>query len=293
MPDQDQVRKPLLGIIFITLAFLGYAIMSGFVKACSLAALPSQEIMFFQVLVALLVLSPWFIKYAGQELVPKNKWLTAGRAIFGLLSFYLFFVAVKLVPLVNAVLLQNTTPFFIPLLGLILLRKKIALRVWATIAVGFIGVILVLNPGQGFLRMGNIIALAAGLCSAVTTIIVGRLENKGESAQTILLYFLAITILITGLWSIPVWKTPHGIFWIYLAGAGVLFAAFQILFMLALKFASAITIAPFIYLVVIFSGVVDWMVWHQIPHLMTVVGAVIVIASAILSTFPRARSSTS
>lgn len=265
--------------------------MSGLVKACSFAHLPAQEIIFFQNIFALVILLPWLLKELGGDFVPKNKLLVVGRALFGLLSYYLFFLAVGLVPLVNAVLLQNTTPLFIPILALIFFRKKITWKVLGTIVIGFIGVTLVINPGRGFLRPGDLIALAAGLMSAITTIMVGRLEEKGETIQIILFYLLTITILVTGLWSIPVWQMPFGILWVYLIAAGILYAAFQVFFVLSLKFASATTIAPFIYLVVVFSGIVDWVVWKQVPDLLTVGGAAVIILAAIFSSMPRTKTS--
>ncbi|MBU0672345.1 MAG: DMT family transporter [Candidatus Margulisbacteria bacterium] len=282
-------QKPLVGIFFIIAAFLAYAIMSGFVKACSLSDLPVQEIIFFQNIFALVILLPWLLKAINGDWLPKNKLLVVSRALLGLLSFYLFFVAVKLVPLVNAVLLQNTTPFFIPLLALIFFRKKITLRVWISVMIGFVGVTLVLNPGRGFLRSGDLIALAAGLMSAITTILVGRLDEKKETIQIILFYLFTITILVTGLWSIPNWQTPLGILWIYLIVSGILYAVFQVFFVMSLKFASATTIAPFIYMVVVFSGIVDWVVWHQTPGLLTVVGAAVVIGSGIFSALPNGK----
>jgi len=284
-------KSTLLGISYIILSFLIYAIMSGFVKACSFSHLPAQEIIFFQNVFALMILLPWLLKALGGDFVPKNKLLVVARAGFGLLSFYFFFLAVGLVPLVNAVLLQNTTPLIIPILALIFFRKRITWKVLISIIIGFIGVTMVIDPGRGFLRPGDLLALAAGLTSAITTILVGRLEEKGETIQTILFYLLTITILITGLWSLPTWQMPFGMLWVYLIAAGILYAAFQVFFVLSLKFASATTIAPFIYLVVVFSGIVDWVVWKQVPNLLTVGGAAVIILAAIFSTLPQKKTS--
>ena len=285
MPDSEKDQNTSLGILLVILAFLAFSIMSGFVKASSRAGLLTREIMFFQNMVALIVLLPWILRGVRANLVPHNKGLVVGRAVLGLFSMYLFFLAVKLVPLVNAVLLQNTVPLFIPILALLLFRKKITLKVFATMIIGFIGVVLVLNPGRGFLRPGDLIALSAGFLSAVVTIILGRLEDRGEPVPTIMLYYLVITMLVTGFWSIPAWKTPQGMLWVYLIMAGILYAAFQVLLISSLKYASPITISPFIYLSVVFSGVVDWVAWKQTPDFMTVIGSAVVIIGAILSTF--------
>ncbi|MFH2033362.1 MAG: DMT family transporter [Candidatus Margulisiibacteriota bacterium] len=275
----------MTGILLTIIAFLAYAVMSGFVKACSLAGLSAQEIMFIQNLLALVILLPWILAQTKINLAPKNKFLIIIRSVVGLFTFYFFFLAVKMVPLVNAVLLQNTVPLFIPFLALVFFRKRITLRVLLSVIVGFVGVAMVLNPGHGFLRPGDLIALLAGFLSAVTTIVIGRLEEKGEDVSIVVFYFLLITVIVTGIWALPSWQMPVGTIWLYLALAGVLYAVFQVLFVLALKFASATKISPFIYFVVIFSGLIDWLVWKQTPGLLTVAGSVVVIAAAIFSTF--------
>jgi len=277
-------KNPSTGIVLVILAFLAFSIMSGFVKASSHAGLSTQEIMAFQNLIALLVLLPWILKNGRRVIVPKNKALVIGRALLGLVSMYLFFLAVRLVPLVNAVLLQNTVPLFIPVLTFLFFRKKITLKIFATMIIGFIGVVIVLNPGRGFLRPGDLIALSAGFISAVVTIILGRLEDKEELVPTVMFYYLVITILVTGIWAMPAWKTPHGILWLHLVSAGIMYAAFQVLLILSLKYASPTTISPFIYLSVVFSGLIDWIAWKQTPDFMTIIGSAVVITGAILST---------
>lgn len=277
-------KNPSLGIFLIIVAMLAFSIMSGFAKACLREGFPTQEIMFFQNAVALAVILPWIFREGKSVLVPSNKALVIGRAMLGLTSMYLFFLAVRMVSLVNAVLLQNTVPLFIPFLSLVFFKKKISLQVWATIIIGFIGVVIVLNPGKGFLQPGDLIALSAGFISAVVTIVLGRLADQDESVPTIMLYYFLITMTVTGIWAAPTWKAPQGIMWIYLIFAGVLYGTFQILMVLSLKYATPIIVSPFIYLAVVFSGLVDWAAWKQSPNLITVIGTVIVITGAVLST---------
>jgi len=287
--DTEEVKNPVLGILLVIIAILGFSILSGFVKAASNAGLPTQEIVFLQSLVALIIQLPWILRGGRQVLVPKNKILIVGRSLCGLTFLYLFFLAVKLVPLVNAVLLQNTVPLFIPILTFLIFRKKITTQVLAGIVIGFIGIVLVLDPGRGFLRPGDLIALSAGFISAVGTILLGRLEDKGETVPTIMLYYLVITMVVTGIWSIHAWKAPQGIVWLYLVSAGIFYTAYQVLLMLSLKQASPVIISPFLYLGVVFSGLVDWVVWKQSPGPMTVIGVVVVIVGAVLSIVHRGR----
>ena len=283
-------KNPTFGIFAGIISFLCFALLSGFVKAVSHEGLATEEILFFQSVIALVVLVPWIFRQGGQAAIPRNKTLIVIRSFIGLTFLYLFYMAVRSVPLVNAVLLQNTSPLFIPILTFFLLKKRLTAQIMATMMIGFIGVVLVLNPGRGFLRPGDLIALSAGLVSALGTIAVGRLEDKGESVPTMMLYYLMITMVVTGIWAIQAWKSPQGVQWFYLVFIGILYAAYQVLFLTAIKYASPVIIAPFIYLGVVFSGVVDWIGWKQVPDHMTIIGAIVVVAGAVFSAVHHAKN---
>ncbi len=283
MVNPEKNLNPTKGIILVIIAFLGFSVMSAFIKVCSNAGLEIHEIMFFQNLVALIIVSPWVFHGKKVNLRPQNPLLVFGRVIVGMLSMYFYFVAVKLIPLVNATLLQNTTPIFIPIIAFFVFRKKITLKMFCVMVIGFIGVIMVLHPGKGAINPGDLIALFSGFLSGLSTVIIKILDDKDESVKLVIFYFLAVSTLIMGIWAIPTWTTPAGIIWLYLALSGIFYAVFQLLLILAVKYASTTTISPFIYLAVIFSGFIDWIVWQQIPTLLTIIGAVIVIASAIIS----------
>jgi len=276
--------NPAKGVFLVIIAFIGFAVMSAFVKVCTEAKLTTQAIMFFQNLVALIIILPWIFYKKQESLLPQNILLIIGRAVVGLLSLYFYFLAIKFIPLVNATLLQSTTPIFIPFLALLIFHKKITLKTLLVVIAGFTGVALVLNPGKGVLNSGDFIALFSGLLSALSTIVIKILNDKGESIKVVLLYYLAITTVVMGIWTYPTFVMPSGKVWFYLILCGVFYAGFQLLLILSVKYASTTVISPFIYLAVIFSGIIDWIVWKETPHLITVIGAVIVIVAAIIST---------
>ncbi len=283
MVNPEKNLNPAKGISLVIIAFLGFSMMSAFIKVCSNTGMGIHEIMFFQNLVALIIVMPWVLHGKKVSLRPRNPLLIVGRVIVGLLSMYFYFVAVKLIPLVNATLLQNTTPIFIPIIAFFVFRKKITLKMLFVMIIGFIGVTMVLHPGKGAINPGDLIALFSGFLSGLSTVIIKLLEDRDESVKLVMFYFLAFSTVIMGIWSIPTWTTPTGIIWLYLALAGAFYAIFQLLLILAVKYASTTTISPFIYLAVVFSGLLDWIVWQQIPSLLTAAGAVIVITSAIIS----------
>ena len=283
-------KNTALGMVLGIIAILSAALLAGCVKAISFVGLATQQIIFFQSLVALAFLLPWIFKQGKQVAIPKNKILICGRSLTGLTFLYLFYVSVRLTPLVNAVLLKNTAPLFIPVMMCLIFKKKLTLKKLAPVLIGFTGVVLVLNPGKGFLRPGDMVALSAGLVSAAGFIMVGRLEDKGERVSTMMLFYLITTILITGIWCIPSWKSPAGIQWWYLLAIGALYAIYQVLLLIAIKLSSPVVIAPIIYFGVVFSGVIDWIGWKQVPTGGTILGSIIVIAGAALSILQRKKA---
>jgi len=280
----EKNANPAKGIMLVIIAFLGFSAMSAFVKECSLAGLKTQEVMFFQNLVALIVILPWIFRDRKHSLRPQNMLLVSGRTIVGLLSMYFYFLAVKLIPLVDATLLQSTTPLFIPVIAWFVFRKKVTVKTLVVMMSGFVGVAMVLHPGKGALNAGDLIALLSGFLSALSTVFIKILDDKEEPVKVVMFYYLAVTTAIMGVWAMPTWVNPHGRLWLYLVSSGVLYALFQMLLILSVKYASTTTISPFIYLAVVFAGTIDWLVWNEIPTLLTVLGSLVVIASAIMST---------
>ena len=104
------------GIVLIVLAFLALALISAFAKAAS--GVSSGVLVFFQYAISLVVLSPWFLKGGIASLRTERPKLQLVWAVFGLASQFLLFVALNLqTPLVDAVLLANSSPLFIPLVA--------------------------------------------------------------------------------------------------------------------------------------------------------------------------------
>jgi len=284
MITPEKNTNPAKGILLVIIAFLGFSIMSAFIKECSGRGLSTQQIMFFQNLVALILILPWIL-HDRQSLRPQNTLLVLGRTIIGLLSMYFYFLAVRFIPLVDATLLQSTTPIFIPIIALFVFRKKLTPKTLAIMTAGFIGVAMVLHPDKGALNPeGDLIALFSGFLSALSTVFIKLLNDKEEAIKIVMFYYLAISTIIMGLCSIPTWANPHGMLWLFLVASGVLYALFQMLLILSVKYASTTTISPFIYLAVVFSGIIDWVIWNMVPNTLTICGSLLVIASAIIST---------
>ena len=271
-----------LGGFLIVVAFFCVAVMSALGKAA--AHVPTGIIVFFQNFISLVLFLPWVLRHGVSGVRTSRTGLHILRAIAGLLSQVLMFVAVKRMPLMDAVLLSNSAPLFIPLITWAWLKEKIGGIVWASLVVGFVGVILILKPTSALISNPiALIATSAAIFSAFALVTVNRLSVT-ETTERILFYYFLISSIASVPFAIAEWHTPTNSEWIYLVGIGIFMAASQLLIILAYRQASAGRIAPFNYSVVVFSGLIGWLVWKNTPDMLSLIGVVLVTAGGILST---------
>jgi drug/metabolite transporter (DMT)-like permease len=271
-----------LGALLIVLAFLCAAILSALGKLATHAS--TGTIVFFQNSVSLLLFLPWLMWGGWAELKTSHILLHVVRAMTGLLSQVLMFAALKKMPLMNAVLLSNSAPLFIPLVAWVWLKEKIGLMTWLSLLIGFGGIVLILKPGRSLLENpAAILATAAAICSAIALVSVNVL-SRTDSARRILFYYFLISTLAAAPFLSLGWQTPTARDWACLVGIGAFMAACQLLIILAYRHAKPERIAPFNYSVVIFSGLIGWIIWKDTPGPLALAGVALVSAGGILST---------
>jgi drug/metabolite transporter (DMT)-like permease len=271
----------VVGSLLIVVAFLWVAVMSAFGKAA--ASVPTAVVVLFQNGISLLLLLPWVLRHGIGELQTTRLPLHVVRAISGLLSQALFFLAVKKMALVDAVLLVNAAPLFIPFVALVWMKVRITPIVAAGLVIGFVGVLLILRPSSALVtNPAALLAIGAALCSAIALVSVNRLSST-DKPDTILFYYFLISTIAASPFAIYGWQTPAGTEWRYLAGIGVFMALAQLFIILAYQRATADRLAPFNYSVVVFSGLIGWLVWGNVPGLLAVTGIVLVCAGGTIS----------
>jgi drug/metabolite transporter (DMT)-like permease len=284
-------RQLFLGIVLIVAAFFCVAVMSAFGKAAS--GVSTATISFFKSFISLVLFLPWTLRHGIADLRTNQLPLHIARALSGLLSQVLYFWAVREMSLIDAVLLVNAAPLFIPIVALAWNRTPITLAVGLSLLVGFMGVVLIIKPGEGLLTNPSaMIALSAAFFSAIALVSVNKLSGQNQP-DTILFYYFFIASVATLPFAIAGWSEPTSREWGFLIGVGVFMALAQLLIILAYQHASASQIAPFNYSVVIFSGLIGWVAWHNTLDWISGLGILLVCAGGILSILlaPDARNS--
>jgi drug/metabolite transporter (DMT)-like permease len=204
------------------------------------------------------------------------------RSLAGIASMYCFFYTLAHMRLADAVLLNYSLPIFIPFVESAWLGEDFPRRLWIPVAVGFVGVIVILRPGSGLMEPVALLGVASALFAAVAQVGVRRL-TRTEPVARIVFYF---AITATGLSALPTavsWRTPHGPVWLAALAMGLTATGGQLAMTRAYAHAPASQVGPFIYSSVVFAAGLDWLFWRTLPDAFTLAGGALVVAAGILS----------
>jgi drug/metabolite transporter (DMT)-like permease len=280
-PSPSTSNNLTAGIVLITAAFFCASVMSALSKAAS--DISPLLLLFLQYGISFLVFAPAVLKSGPGLLKTSHPGLQIFRSLAGSICQLLFFFAVKSIPLMDAVLLSNAAPLFIPLVVLIWFRKQVQPFVWISLLIGLIGICLIIKPGpQMFQNPASLVALLAAVFSALALVATNKLSET-EPPTRILIYNFGVSTLMLVPVCFFVWKTPTPHEWLLLLGVGGFYALTQYLIILAYRHASADQISPFNYTVVIFSGLLGWIFFGNVPDWLAICGTILICAGGILS----------
>lgn len=267
----------------VALSLLGYLFMA-LMSACAkgLGEFPMPTLIFFQSILSLILTIPHLLRGEAKGIKTKHPFLILIRCAAGFMSILMMFYAINHIPLVTAVLLQNTTPLFVPIVMLVGLGQFIPYKLWSGLLLGFIGVILILQPHINTLNIAVLIGLSAGIFSAISFVTVSLLKST-EPTNRILFYYFFLSILVTTPFVITHWKSINLQQGLLFVGLGCFMYFGQMLVTHAYQYSKASTLAPLTYSGVVFAGLLNWILWHHTPDLLSFVGIVLVIFGGIIT----------
>lgn len=270
-----------VGAFLTTAAFFCVALVGTLAKVSGQYT-STGVLLLFQNAVCLLFLLPAAWREGWRSMRTQVVGLHLLRAVTGTGCWYALFFAISQIPLANATLLTYSAPLWMPLIAWAVTWVRVAAATWLGAGVGFVGVLLVLQPqGRGF-SAGELSALAGALLLAVAMMSVRWLGRTEPALRILFYYFLLSTVL-----SVPIaladWQPIEPAAWPWLVGLGLAQLLSQILIVAAYRYASAEKLGPFIYTVIVFTAVIDWIVWSHRPTLFTYLGMALVIGGGLLA----------
>lgn len=271
------------GALYAVLAAASFAVMAACVKEAAAGGAGNAMIVFVRSAVGLLVLLPWVLSRGPARLRTARPWAHAWRAACGTCAVYCFFYAIARLHLAEALVLTYSTPLFIPFIAWAWIREVPAPEVLAAIAVGFVGILLVAQPGAdsaASLAVG--IGALSSLCAAAAMVGIRRMSDT-EPAARIVFWFQLSTTVLSALPLPWLWRTPDGATLACMVGAGVFATLGQLLLTRAYGLAAAARIGAFAYVSVIFGGLIGWLVFAEIPGALSVAGMGLIVACCLLA----------
>jgi drug/metabolite transporter (DMT)-like permease len=243
---------------------------------------PTGEVLFFRGFFGLL---PTYF------LIPRNKLRTfytterskehLFRCLMGLMALIAIVVALRELPLAVVVSLSYAAPLFITVLSIFLLSEKVGIFRWLAVLIGFIGVIIIAEPGFKGMNYLYFLPLIFCIGMALVTIAIRKLSTT-EPIWLISIFF-TITISIAGLATIPMgWKMPNFQDFILLALIGVTGGSANLFLTQSYKLSEVSLVAPLKYLALVFAIFFGYFIWNEIPTIKTLIGASLVVLASLI-----------
>ena len=287
------------GIILILIAMMVFSVQDGIMKHI-FNFVSLYEVYLIRTLVSFgLILI--FLKIKKEKIVFKSQYplLTFCRVILFFFGFSSFYISLTVLPLGFATALFFVTPFLITIFAHFFLKEEIGIRRWSAVVVGFIGVYITLNPDFNNFNYLSLLPILCAFCYSLSMIIIKKTSEKDSVyTQTFTFYFGAIIfstifyfLIGDGQYNTSDHPASQFIFreWFVDLESSILFmattgltatVAFLLLFT-AYSIASPAVVSPFEYSILLWSPLIGWIYFNEIPSLNTVIGILIIVSSGI------------
>ncbi len=203
------------------------------------------------------------------------------RCLFGLIALIAIFIALRNLPLATVVSISFAAPIFTTIFSIFFLSEKVGLYRWLAVIIGFIGIIVITEPGFSSLNIYYVYPIIFCLGLSYVAIAIRQLSTS-EPVWLISLNFSA-AITIASFFTIPFgWIMPNIKDLILLSMIGVFGGVANLWLSQSFKFAEVSLVSPLKYLALVFGIVFGYFIWDEVPTLKTLLGALLVIVSSLI-----------
>lgn len=272
------LRRTLRGVMLMVLATGCIAGMHGLVRHMT-GELHPFVIAFFRNLVVPLFLLPLFVR-AGWSVFRSNRIdLHAWRAAVGVIALLSWFYALSLLPLAEATALNFTSTIFVTIGAALFLRERVRLHRWSAVAAGFIGVLIILQPGRDAASLGGLLVLFSAMFWAAS-LVIGKAVTSHDGTVTIVAYMAVFTAVLSFIPALLVWQTPTLAQFVLLLAIGATGTAGYLLLTQALKEAEATVVLPLDFLRLVWASLFGYVLFSEVLDVTTWLGAALIALSA-------------
>ena len=224
-------------------------------------------------------------------LIPKDRFLDfykterpilhIKRCLAGLIAIVSIFVALRNLPLATVVSISFASPIFTTIFSIFLLNEKVGFYRWLAVFVGFIGIIIISEPGFSSLNIYYIYPII--FCLGLSYVAIAIRKLSSTEPVWLISFFFSFSILIFSFFSLyQQWIMPSLIDLILLSSIGILGGIANLWLSQSYKFSEVSLVSPLKYLALVFAIVFGYFIWNEIPTIKTLIGALLVILSSFI-----------
>ncbi|MFA7318905.1 MAG: DMT family transporter [Sulfuricella sp.] len=259
-----------------------FSVMGVFVKLGS-AYFSSAELVFYRSLFGLVVIY-LIIKAQGFPIATPHWKMHLWRGLSGFFALMLFFYAISALPLATAITLNYTSPLFLALFAVLILKEKPGLLLIIATITGFIGVALLLRPTLHADQItAGLMGLASGFLAGIAYLNVKQLGAMGEPEWLVVFYFTLVSTLGGGLWM--AFHTFHAVTLrnlLLLAGMGTTATLAQLAMTRAYRIGNTLVVGSLAYVTGIFASLWGILLWGEILPLGSWLGIALIVLSGVI-----------
>ncbi|KQV35737.1 MULTISPECIES: DMT family transporter [unclassified Rhizobium] len=246
-----------------------------------------SQLMTIRSLAALVILAPFIVKRGWRVfLVVDRPWLHALRSLLFAMEASAFYFAVAYMPLADAMTYWLAAPIYVAAASPFVLGEKVGWRRWTAILVGFVGVLIALEPSRDSFTLPAVIALV-GSAAFAGAILLGR--TLRETPDTTLVFWQVVGALIFSVAGLAIhpagWVTPDFEATVLLGLLGIVAMMAHILVTRALKLADAATVIPLQYTLLFWAVIFGWLFFGDTPRITVIIGSMLIVASGLFIFF--------
>ena len=276
--QQDQTVKGIFALILATLLFASQdAITKHLISTMPVAQLMFVRYFFFALFALVYASRKTRLRHVFHSYWPKLQFLR-GLLIAGEMA--LFAYTLKYLGIAEMHTIFACFPLIITVLSVPILGEQVGWRRWLAVSVGFIGTLIIIQPGSGVFSPFAMTALACALMFAIYNIITRKVSRQ-DSLETSLLYFGVVGFLVT-LLAVPFFWQPMSnteILWLLMISIISIFS--HLLLIKSLELAPAVILQPFNYFILVWAMVIGYSFYGEVLDTTTLVGASLVIGSGV------------
>jgi drug/metabolite transporter (DMT)-like permease len=281
--DQRMSRtsNPVLGITLMVIGTLMLTVQDAASKWL-ITDHSVGEILFYRGIWAYVPIA-WFVWRGGGRrlLISRRPGANIVRGLLNSAAGLCIISAYVYMPLASANAVMFCSPLVVAMLSGALLGERVGRPRWAAVAVGFVGVLFILNPSQADLQWFLALPVGAAIFVALRDIMTRRL-GATDDPSTILLYTVTLSVATGAAWIAWFGATwPSNQAWLWFISMGIVNGLAHYCVIKAFSLARAATVTPLRYLSLVWAGFIGFVVWGDVPSALAGAGAVLVVASGV------------